>query len=204
MHADFEHKEYISCKITDSLISEYDVSIDGVSTANTYTGVYWEAAVYFDNNDFALNVFAERADGVEEVEVLKFPLKKIRQISIFEAIYAGTIKKEFKIASIAGAVSGLMVLLSMLIHPAPGYSDIGSILPIVLFVGIGLTLVFFAFLAFFFSPEKNICINLITDDKRLITVFTDIEQKERNMEIIYKYFEEIKNKGFPYMEINLN
>jgi hypothetical protein len=101
-------------------------------------------------------------------------------------------------------VFGLMALLTMLIHPEPGYSDIGSILSIVLFLGIGLTLVFFAILAFFISPEKNICINLITDDKRLITVFTDIEQKEWNMEIISKYFLEIKNKGLPSWEINLN
>jgi hypothetical protein len=76
MYAVFENKNYISCKITNSLISEYDVSIDGVSTDNTYEGVYWEAAVYFDNNNFTLNAFAERADGVKEIEVLKFPLKK--------------------------------------------------------------------------------------------------------------------------------
>jgi hypothetical protein len=203
MYAAFKNKNYFFCKITDSLISEYDVSIDGASTDNTYKGVYWEAAVYFDNNDFTLNAFAERADGVKEIEVLKIPLKKINQISIFEASY-GTVKTDFKISAIAGAALGIIVLLTMLIHPEPGYSDIGFILFTTLFLGIGITLVFFAILLFFHPSEKNICINLITNDKRLITLFTDIEQKEWVMKILSKYFSEVKNKGLPNWEINLN
>ena len=155
------------------------------------------------NNDFTLNAFAERADGVKEIEVLKIPLKKINQIRIFEASY-GTVRTNFKIASIAGAALGIIVLLTMLIHPEPGYSDIGFILFTTLFLGIGFTLVFFAIQFFILSPEKNICINLITDDKRLITLFTDIEQKEWIIEILSKYFSEVKNKGLPCWEINLN
>ncbi|MGB5531223.1 MAG: hypothetical protein WBQ32_14745 [Ignavibacteriaceae bacterium] len=204
MYAAFENKNYFSCKITDSLISEYDVSIDGVSTDNTFKGVYWEAAVYFDHNDFTLNVFAERADGVKEIELLKFPIKEINEVRIFEVTYGTTVRTDFKIASIAGAAIGILVLLVMLLHPEPGYTDIGSILSLTLFLGIGITIVFLGFLFFFYPSKKNICINLITKDKRVITLFTEIEHKEWVIEILSKYFSEVKNRGFPFWEINLN
>ena len=204
MYAVFENKDYFSCKITDSLISEYDVSIDGVSTDNTYKGIYWEAAVYFDHNNFTLNAFAEKADGVKEIEVLKFLIKKINEVRIFEAKYRTTVRTDFKIASIAGAAFGILVLLAMLLHPEPGYTDIGSILSVTLFLGIGITIVFFGFLFFSHPSEKNICINLTTKDKRVITLFTDIVHKEWVIEILSKYFTEVKNKGLPSWEINLN
>ncbi len=204
MHTVSENKNNFSCKITDSLISEYDVSIDGVSTDNSYKGIYWEAAVYFDNDDFTLNAFAERSDGVKEVGVLKFPLTKINEVRLFEATYGTTARTDFRISAIIGAAVGILVLLVMFLHPEPGYTDIGTILSIALFLGIGITILFFMFSLFFHPSEKNVCINLITKDERVITLFTDIGQKEWVIEIISKYFSEVKNKGFPYWEIDLN
>lgn len=208
---DWEQKEYnvyeiknsFYCRITDSLISEYDVVIDGASTDNTYKGIYWEAAAYFDENDFTLNAFAVRVDDVKEIEVLKIPLKKVNQIRIFEASYEAA-RFNFKVAPIAGATIGIMALLTTLIHPQPGYTDFGFILFITLFLGIGSTLLFYAIQLFLPSPKNIVCINLITYDKRLITLYTDIEQKELVIEILSKYFRDVKNKGLPSWEINLN
>ncbi|HEX9252760.1 MAG TPA: hypothetical protein VF870_11000 [Ignavibacteriaceae bacterium] len=194
----FENNDRLSCKINETLISDYGVSID-----NANMGTYWEAVVYFSKDDFTLNAFIQDGDGVKETEVLKIPLKKVNDIKIFEVSY-GTLKTIFKKAVIAAAISSIIISILMLLHPEPGYTDIGFILPVSLFLGIGLTLVFLALLFFFHQPKKNICINIITNDKRLITFFTDIEQKEWVMKILLKYFKEVENKGFPYQDLDLN
>lgn len=204
MYDHFENKNYFYCKITDSLISEYNVPIDSVLKAKTYKGVYWEAAVYFDNNDFTLNAFAEKEDGVKEVEVLKFPLKKINKVKIYEVIYETKVRTKFKISLIAGAAFSILVLLTMLIHPSPGYSDIGFIIFSTLFLGGGMAAALFVIQFFIYSSKKNICVNLMTHDKRIITLFTDTEQKAWVIEILSKYFNGLKNKGLPFWNINLN
>lgn len=203
MNAAFENKDYFTCKITNGLISEYNVYIDGASTLSKYNGAYWEAAVYFDNLNFTLNAFAQKENEVKEIEVLKFPRNKIVQIQMFEAEFDSS-RSDFKIASIVASTFTIIIFLAMFINPEPGYTDIGFMIFSSLFLGIGLGVVYLAKSFFFNQTKKNICINLATNDKRLITMFADIEQKEWIMEILSRYYSEFNNKAFFRWEINQN
>jgi hypothetical protein len=203
MNAAFENRDYFTCKITNDLITEYNVFIDGASTLSKYNGAYWEAAVYFDNVNFTLNAFAQTGNEVKEIEVLKFPRNKIIQIQMFETEFESA-QSHFKIASMIASAFTLLIFLVMFLNPEPGYTDIGFMIFTSLFLGIGLGVVYLAKSFLFNQTKKNICINLATNDKRLITLFADIEQKEWIMEILSRYYSEFNNKAFFRWEINQN
>ncbi len=181
------NKTCFKCKITDSLISEYGIDTDGVSTYKTYKGVYWEAAIYFDRNEFTLNVFTESADGVKEKEILKFPSEKIQGVKKYVVSYG---KPYSKLHFIIGAVLGIIILLEMLINPPPGNYEFGLVFFFSLFGGFGYIVV--TFMYHFFSPHyKNICIDLITCDSRVITLFADFDQEELVDKMLTKFNREV-------------
>lgn len=202
MDASPENKDIFYCRINDSLITEFNASIYGTTTDFGYKGVYWEAVVYFDQSYFTLNAFARTEGCVKETEVLKFPVNKIKRVKLLKEVYG---KSNFKISLILGAALGIIVLLSLLLNPSPGYTNIGTLISFPLFFGIGFTVLIFMMLFFMrSSPGKNYCINLITYDKRVISLFIESEQKDFIIEILSRYFNEPEVKRFPYRDLDLN
>ncbi len=178
-----ENKNHFYCAITDSLISECDPSIGDLLVDTTFKGIYWEASVYFEYNDFILSAYTESADGVKEVEVLRFPTKKISEAKISDASSGKEKKSDFKSSLLIGSGLGIMVFLVMLIHPEQGYSGIGTVISISLFLAIGLTLVIY-FFQIMSKQEKIIEINLITNDNRVITLFSNTDKNEWIKEVL--------------------
>lgn len=179
-----KNKTCFQCAIDDNLISEYDVSINGVTTNISYRRIYWEAVVYFEKNDFILNAYTQTTKGIEEIEVLKFPFGKIKDAWISHLSSGLT----FKTDAIAGGFIGIIALLGMLIHPEEGSPGIGIAIFTCLFFGIGFAMVLFV-IQFFFIPSKKILrIKLQLYDGRVITLFADPAQKERIRKIIDEEF----------------
>lgn len=175
-----ENNNFFYCAITDSLITEYGVFNSDLSVDTTFKGIYWEASVYFEKNDFILNAYTESVDGVKEIEVLRFPTKKISEAKISDASSGKEKKSDFKFSLIIGSSFGLMVFLVMLIHPEQGYSEIGTVISISLFFAFGATLVVY-FFQIMFKQDKFINIieiSIITNDNRVITLFGNIDKKE--------------------------
>lgn len=179
-----KNKTCFRCAIDDNLISEYDVSINGISKDISYRGIYWEAVVCFEKNDFILNAYSQTTKGIEEIEVLKFPFGKIKDAQTKHLSSGLT----FKTDAIAGGFIGIITLLGMLIHPENGYTDIGTIIFISLFLGIGLAMVLFVTQLFFIPSKKILRIILLLHDGRLITLFADPAQEVRIRQIINEEF----------------
>ena len=183
MDAETENKNYFYCAITDSLISECDASIGDLSVDNTFRGIYWEAGVYFEHNDFTLSAYKETVDGVKRIEVLKFPTKKISEARILDTSPGKEIKSEFKLSLLIGGGFGIMFFLWMLIHPEQRNFNISTAISISLFFAIGITLGIYLFQTLP-GRKKIVEINLITNDNRVITLFAHTAKKEWIKEVL--------------------